>query len=76
MWTMSLLVDGMRCRRCVREVTARLRDVPGVETVVADADRSEVRLGGAMTLGEVLATFSGTTYRPELRENDTAALDR
>ena len=25
---------------CVREVTARLRDVPGVDTVTADADRS------------------------------------
>ena len=25
---MTLFVGGMRCRRCVREVTARLRDVP------------------------------------------------
>ena len=33
----ELTVGGMSCRRCVREVTARLRDVPGVETVSANA---------------------------------------
>ena len=32
----NLFVGGMSCRRCVREVTARLRDVPGVETVSAN----------------------------------------
>jgi copper chaperone CopZ len=66
-----LFVGGMSCRRCVREVTARLRDVPGVETVVADAERSEVRLSGAMTTADVLAAFTGTTYRPELRDDRT-----
>jgi len=60
---MTLFVGGMRCRRCVREVTARLRDVTGVETVTADAGRSVVRLSGSMTSGDVLATFAGTTYR-------------
>jgi transposase len=40
MRTTGLMVGGMRCRHCVREVTARLRDVPGVDTVTADADRS------------------------------------
>ena len=34
---MTLYVGGMGCRRCVREVTARLRDVPGVQMVVADS---------------------------------------
>ena len=38
--TIGLRVGGMRCRHCVRDVTARLRDVPGIDTVTADADRS------------------------------------
>ena len=33
---LNLFVGGMSCRRCVREVTARLRDVSGVETVSAN----------------------------------------
>ena len=66
---MTLYVGGMRCRRCVREVTARLRDVTGVETVIADAGRSIVRLKGSMTSDEVLGSFAGTTYRVELRDN-------
>ena len=62
---MSLYVGGMGCRRCVREVTARLRDVPGVQMVVADSATSTVRLGGSMTVEDVLDAFVGTTYRPD-----------
>ena len=62
---MTLFVGGMGCRRCVREVTARLRDVPGVQMVVADSATSTVRLGGSMTLEDVLDAFVGTTYRPD-----------
>lgn len=61
-----LYVGGMGCRRCIREVTARLRDVPGVETVVADATRSQVRLSGLMTDADVLSAFRGTRYRPQI----------
>src|SRR4051794_3527274 len=63
----TLFVAGMTCRRCVREVTARLRDVSGVETVTADSDDSLVRLSGRMALADVLAAFTGTTYRPDVR---------
>lgn len=56
----------MGCRRCVREVTSRLRDVPGVETVSADAAASRVSLGGTMTPTDVLASFDGTSYRPAI----------
>lgn len=64
---MELTVSGMSCRRCVREVTARLRDVTGVERVVADPVRSTVHLVGSMTRADVFAAFEGTTYRPVLR---------
>lgn len=63
---LNLFVGGMSCRRCVREVTARLRDVPGVETVSANPGDCVVRLSGSMHLGDVLAAFAGTTYRPRL----------
>jgi copper chaperone CopZ len=63
---MELTVSGMACRRCVREVTARLRDVTGVERVTADPVRSTVQLVGSMTRADVLAAFEGTTYRPVL----------
>ena len=64
---LNLFVEGMSCRRDVRAVTARLRDVPGVETVSADPRECVVRLSGSMELADVLAAFTGTTYRPELK---------
>jgi copper chaperone CopZ len=64
---MTLHVAGMACRQCVREVTARLRDVPGVQTVVAQAATSTVRIGGSMAVEDVLDAFTGTDFRPELR---------
>ena len=57
-----LAVRGMGCRRCVREVTGRLRDVPGVTTVVADVSTRTVRLAGSMSDADILAAFAGTTY--------------
>jgi copper chaperone CopZ len=63
---LNLFVGGMSCRHCVREVTARLRDVPGVETVSANHSDCVVRLSGSMKLADVLAAFTGTTYRPQL----------
>ena len=59
---LHLLVGGMGCRHCVREVTARLRDVPGVERVVADATRNHVLLSGSMTGSDVMGALSRTTF--------------
>lgn len=67
MFQLNLFVGGMSCRRCVREVTARLRDVPGVERVSAHPGDCIVRLSGSMKIADVLAAFTGTTYRPQLR---------
>lgn len=61
-----LFVAGMSCRRCVREVTGLVRDVPGVETVSANAQDCTVQLWGSMQLADVLAAFTPTTYRPRL----------
>ena len=63
---LELIITGMSCRHCVRDVTARLRDVPGVHTVVADARTSRVRLGGTMTTADVRAALTGTTYTVRL----------
>jgi copper chaperone CopZ len=69
----NLFVGGMSCRRCVREVTARLRDVPGVATVTANPGDSFVRLSGDMDPADVLAAFIGTTYRPEVQHDRDAS---
>ena len=46
-------------------MTARLRDVPGVETDTANPTDHVVRLSGTMRLADVLAAFTGATYRPQ-----------
>ena len=63
MTELRLYVDGMGCRECVREVTARLRDIPGVQTVAADHRRSVVVLVGSMTRGGVLTALEATRFR-------------
>ena len=74
MRTVGLIVGGMRCRRCVREVTSRLRDIPGVETVTADTGSSVVRLAGTMTVDDIFGALRGLDYPVELLdEQDPAA---
>ena len=63
---LNLFVGGMSCRRCVREATARLRDVPGVVTVSADATRSVIQLSGSMEISDVLAALRDTSYAASL----------
>ena len=47
-------------------MTARLRDVPGVRIVVANARTSRVGLHGSMTVADVNRAFEGTTYQVEV----------
>ena len=74
MGQLNLFVGGMSCRRCVREVTALVRDVPGVETVSANAGECTVRLSGSMQAADVLAAFAGTSYRPRLDDTRTGPM--
>ena len=76
MHQLRLFVDGMNSRRCVREVTARLRDVPGVETVSADPTDYIVQLSGSMHLADVLAAFTGTSYRPRVDDDARDGTER
>jgi copper chaperone CopZ len=63
---LRLSVGSMSCRHCVREVTGWLRDVPGVETITADAAAGTVVVSGTMTVHEVLAAFAGSEYTPQV----------
>jgi copper chaperone CopZ len=76
MHQLRLFVGGMSSRRCVREVTARLRDVPGVETVSADPADYTVQLSGSMDLTDVLAAFTGTSYRPRVDDDARDGTER
>ena len=71
MTELTLYVAGMGCRYCVRDVTARLRDVPGVETVAADHRRSVVVLVGSMSRGAVSAALEGTRFHAARLRGDS-----
>lgn len=64
---LTLTVDGMGCRHCVREVTACLRDVPGIETVTANMSTCTVKLTGSMSDEDVIAALVGTTYVAQIQ---------
>ena len=63
--TLEVQVEGMRCPRCVREVTARLRDLPGVHTLSADPEGSLVRLTGSVAIADIVTALAGTPYTVE-----------
>jgi copper chaperone CopZ len=66
MTVLELSVPHLGCRRCVRDVTARLRDVPGVQTVTVDAGRSHVTLTGTMALADAVAALAHTSSEARL----------
>lgn len=53
MGTVTLTVPTMRCRHGVRVVTARLRDLAGVELVQADARSGHLMVSGDVTEAQV-----------------------
>ena len=64
---------ALGCRHCVRKVTGWLRDVRGVETIVADGGTGTVVLSGTMTVADVLATFAGSDYTPRVLDDPPSA---
>jgi copper chaperone CopZ len=71
--TITLMIGGMTCRHCVRDVTSRLRDVAGVDTMTADAGTSVVRLSGTMTVDDVLGALSVLSYSVQLLDETAGA---
>jgi copper chaperone CopZ len=76
MHEVRLSVGSMSCRHCVREVTGWLRDVTGVETVVADARTGSVVLSGSMDVADVLAAFAGSRYAVQIEDAQAPATAR
>jgi copper chaperone CopZ len=62
MRTIQLTVEGMRCRHCVRQATAMLRDIPGIATVSADPSTSRISITGDVSEDDVLQAFTDTTF--------------
>ena len=60
---LELTVAGMGCRHAVRSVTAHLRDVLGVETVVADPRAGVVTLTGTMRAEDLSAAIGDLPCR-------------
>ena len=64
----NMQVGGMSCRHCLRDVTSRVRDVPGVRAVAADAATGAVLVAGTMTTEALLSALSGSSYDVEVVE--------
>ncbi len=62
MAVIALHVPGMTCRRCVRMVTGRLRDLPGVIMVEASAVAAEVVVHGEVSGDQVRAALADVTF--------------
>jgi copper chaperone CopZ len=56
----------MACPRCVRAVTASLRDLDGVRTVQADTTSATVILSGDVEIGAALQALHDCGYRGSL----------
>lgn len=67
---LTLSVDGMRCRRCVRQATALVRDVDGVHTVMADPDAGLITVLGTMSSDAILASLRDTTFTTRIVESE------
>jgi copper chaperone CopZ len=55
--TVTMSVSGTLCRRCVRIISRRVRDVPGVESLEVDAARGVVRVHGDVDRAALVAAL-------------------
>lgn len=67
MQTIQLYVEGMRCPRCVREATARLRDLPGVATLTADRETGEITVTGEVAATDLLDALADSSFTARVR---------
>ena len=61
----TMRVPGLMCRHAVRAVSARLRDVPGVQSVEVDAPAGLVVVRGPVDAEQVRAALVEAGYPPE-----------
>ena len=61
----TMYVPGLTCRHAVRVVSARLRDVAGVQSVAVDAPAGLVVVRGPVGAREVRAALVAAGYPPE-----------
>ena len=66
-------VPAMCCRRCVRTISARVTDVPGVRTVEVDLATKAVRVTGTFDAAAVAAAIAGDGYAIDQGSNTTPA---
>jgi copper chaperone CopZ len=59
-----LTVRGMSCRRGIRQVTAKVRDVEGVRTVVVDPQSCSIVVLGNVTSAALLDALVATGFDP------------
>jgi copper chaperone CopZ len=62
---LTMRVPGLTSRRAVRVVSARLRDVPGVESVEVDAPAGWVVVRGPVDAQQVRTALVEAGYPPE-----------
>jgi copper chaperone CopZ len=62
---LTLCVPGLTYRHAVRVVSARLRDVPGVESVEVDGPAGWVVVRGPVDPQQVRAALVAAGYPPE-----------
>jgi len=67
MQTIQLYVEGMRCPRCVREATARLRDLAGVATLTADRETGRITVTGDVAATDLLDALAGSSFTASVR---------
>lgn len=68
-----LRVTGMTCRHCVRQVTAALRDVAGVDIVEADATTCHIQLRGTFHEADVLTALTRAGHAADVVAEHTTA---
>ena len=57
------VIDPALCRRCVRNLSSRLRDIPGVVAFEVDVAAGRVRIAGDVQADAVRSAIARSAYR-------------